>query len=68
MNAPFRNGIGRAAFWIALLVLAVVVQVALYNRVAAKESPQPLLARGTVAFSLVLWFGVGLAGRAIGFV
>ena len=53
---------------IALLVLAVVVQVALYNRVVAKESPQPLLARGTVAFSLVLWVGVGLAGRAIGFV
>jgi len=53
---------------IGLLVLAVVLQVLLYKRVVASESPSPLLARGTVAFSLVLWFGVGLAGRAIGFV
>jgi len=55
-------------FKIALLLVAIVLQAALYNRIAAQESPSPLLARLSVLLSIVLWFGVGLAGRAIGFV
>jgi small-conductance mechanosensitive channel len=55
-------------FKIVLLALAVLLQVLLYNRIVAREFPNPLLARATVVLSMVLWFGVGLAGRAIGFV
>jgi hypothetical protein len=50
-----------------LLVVAVVVQVTLLRRVAANEAPSPALARVSVALSLVFWFGIGLAGRMIGF-
>jgi hypothetical protein len=49
-------------------VAAVAVQFALFRRVAAIDSPPPALARLSVAVSLLLWFGVGVAGRAIGFV
>lgn len=52
----------------ALLLTALAVQASLHRRVANTESPRPLLARSTAALSLSLWFGVGLAGRAIGFV
>jgi hypothetical protein len=51
-----------------LLLTAVVIQLALFHRVAVSESPRPALARASVAFSLLLWFGVAIAGRAIGFV
>lgn len=51
-----------------LLLAALLVQASLYRRATASESPGPLLARGTAVLSLSLWFGVGLAGRAIGFV
>jgi hypothetical protein len=51
-----------------LLLTAVVIQLALFQRVAVSESPRPALARATVAISLVFWFGVAIAGRAIGFV
>jgi hypothetical protein len=51
-----------------LLLTAVVIQLALFHRVAVSESPRPALARATVAISLVFWFGVAIAGRAIGFV
>ena len=51
-----------------LLFTALLVQASLYRRATASESPGPLLARGTAVLSLSLWFGVGLAGRAIGFV
>ncbi len=51
-----------------LLLAAVAVQFALFRRVAAIDSPPPALARLSVAVSLLLWFGVGVAGRAIGFV
>jgi hypothetical protein len=51
-----------------LLLTAVVIQLALFRRVAASESPRPALARVTVALSLVFWFGIAVAGRAIGFV
>jgi hypothetical protein len=51
-----------------LMVAAVVIQLALFHKVAASESPRPALARVAVALSLVLWFGIAIAGRAIGFV
>jgi hypothetical protein len=51
-----------------LLLTAIVIQLALFHRVAVSESPRPALTRASVAFSLVFWFGVAIAGRAIGFV
>jgi hypothetical protein len=51
-----------------LLIAAVLVQVLLLRRVSANDSPTPALARTTVALSLASWFGVGLAGRIIGFI
>jgi hypothetical protein len=51
-----------------LLVAAVLVQVLLLRRVSASDLPTPALARMTVALSLASWFGVGLAGRIIGFI
>ena len=51
-----------------LLIVAVLVQVLLFRRVTANDSPTPALARTSVALSLVFWFGVGLAGRIIGFI
>jgi hypothetical protein len=51
-----------------LLLVAVVIQLVLFRRVAMGESPSRVLATATVALSLVFWFGVAIAGRAIGFV
>ncbi len=58
------------AFWpkMTLLVLAVIVQFTLLNKVTQVATPNPVLAKGTAVLSLTLWFSVGLAGRAIGFV
>lgn len=53
-------------FWV--LVAAIVFQATLYRKVTRAETPSPTLAKSAVALSLVLWFGVGFAGRAIGFV
>lgn len=50
-----------------LFVSAIVLQFALFRRIAAREAPHPVLARTTVGVSLALWFGIGLAGRMIGF-
>jgi hypothetical protein len=51
-----------------LLLAALIVQFALFSRIAARESARPTPARLSVVLSLVFWFGVGIAGRAIGFV
>lgn len=58
------------AFKLKLLLLlgAAVLQLTLFRRVTATETPDPALARTSVALSFALWFGVGLAGRAIGYV
>lgn len=58
------------AFWLKmkLLVLALLIQFTLYRIVTAKENPHRMLAILTAIVSLLLWFSVGLAGRAIGFV
>lgn len=64
------NYYSNPAFWpkIALLVLAVLVQFTLFRKVTATDSPNPALAKTTALISLTLWFGVGFAGRAIGYV
>lgn len=51
-----------------LLAGAVLLQVTLYRHVIGQETPSPLLAKSAIALSLLLWFGVGVAGRAIGFI
>jgi hypothetical protein len=48
------------------LVLALALQFGLVRRLVAHPASQALSTGAAVA-SLVLWFGVGLAGRAIGF-
>lgn len=52
----------------ALLALALLVQVALYRRVVRLQAPSVVLGRVVGGASLLLWFGVGLCGRAIGYV
>ncbi len=51
-----------------LLAAALAVHASLYRRATRSANPGPLLARGAAVLSLTLWFSVGLAGRAIGFV
>jgi uncharacterized membrane protein YcfT len=50
-----------------LFVSAVLIQFAVLRRLIARESANPLVARATVAASLLAWFGIGFAGRMIGF-
>jgi hypothetical protein len=51
---------------IVLLVLALLLQFGLIRRLVAHPASKALTTSAAVA-SLVLWFSVGLAGRAIGF-
>lgn len=53
---------------IVILVVAVVLQILWFRKVLASETPNPSLAKVSAVASLALWFGVGLFGRAIGFV
>lgn len=58
------------AFWLKLKLFAValVIQFTLYRAVTRTDNPKRWLATITAILSLLLWFSVGLAGRAIGFV
>jgi hypothetical protein len=58
-----------AAFWfkMACLFAAVVFQVTVHRAVTSSDDIQPLRAKFTGAVSLLLWFAVGVGGRAIGF-
>jgi hypothetical protein len=51
-----------------LLLLAAILHVALFKRIATSESPNRTAARASVAVSLAAWFSVALAGRMIGFI
>ena len=51
-----------------LLALALLVQFTLYRKVTRDDQPKPLFAAGSAVLSLLLWFSVGLFGRAIGYV
>jgi hypothetical protein len=51
-----------------LLLAALIVHVTLLQRVARREEPPATLSRVSAVLSLLLWYGVSWAGRAIGFV
>jgi hypothetical protein len=54
---------------IILLTLAIIFHYSVHNRTALNESPGGAhWGKALAIISLVLWFGVGAAGRAIGFV
>jgi hypothetical protein len=56
-------------FKMACLFLALIFQVTVYHRATTsdKVDHSPGFARLTAILALALWFGVGLGGRAIGF-
>lgn len=51
-----------------LLLLAVLLQLALFRRAATQSSATPSFAKVSVAVSLAAWFSVAMAGRMIGFI
>jgi len=51
-----------------LLLLAIVVQLALFRRTASNTTATPAFARVSVGISLAAWFSVAMAGRMIGFI
>jgi hypothetical protein len=60
-NIPFRVKM-------FFLFFALLFQFTIYNRIVRKEGASaPLGGKIAAAVALCLWFGVGLAGRAIGF-
>jgi hypothetical protein len=60
---------GNASFHVKMLLLflALVFQFTLFRRVTGARQDAGVLHRLAGVLSLVLWFGVGLAGRGIGF-
>lgn len=62
----YSNSAFIAKLW--LLLAAVVLQVTLYRKVTRSETPNPLHAKLSIGLSIFLWFGVGVTGRAIGFI
>jgi len=58
------------AFWykMGLLMSAIVFQIVVHRRLSAVASTATAVVKGTAALSLLLWFGVAVAGRAIAFV
>jgi hypothetical protein len=61
---------GNTSFRIKMLFLffALLFQFTIYNRLVKNESGSaPMGGKIAAAVALCLWFGVGLAGRAIGF-
>jgi hypothetical protein len=59
-----------AAFWykMGLLLSAILFQLVVHRRLRAVPSTATALVKATAAVSLLLWFGVAVAGRAIAFV
>jgi len=51
-----------------LMLVAAVLQLTWFKKVTSAETPSPVAAKLSTVFSLVLWFGVGLSGRAIGYI
>jgi hypothetical protein len=61
---------GNTSFRIKMLFLflALLFQFTIYNRtVSSEDKVAPIGGKIAAAVALCLWFGVGLAGRAIGF-
>jgi hypothetical protein len=59
-----------AAFWwkMGLLLAAVTFHLTLFRWISRSESARPVAQRSAAILSLTLWFGVGIAGRVIGFI
>ena len=51
----------------ALLAAAVVFHVTVFRRVTKRNDSSPLLMRTTGAIALMLWYAVGMGGRALTF-
>jgi len=49
-----------------LLIAAVILHLGLHRAAARRALAHPALAKAAATLSLTLWFGVGVAGRAIG--
>jgi uncharacterized membrane protein YcfT len=60
----------KSAFQIKLVLfaVAVILQVTLVRKIEQSKTANQWLAKGAVIASLIIWFGVGFAGRMIGFV
>lgn len=56
-------------FKMACLILALIFQVTVYHKATTSDrvDASPGYARVTAILALALWFGVGVGGRAIGF-
>jgi len=53
---------------ILLLIAAVLFQASFFRAVSRQAAERPLAARAVAIVSLLLWFGVGISGRIIGFI
>lgn len=58
------------AFWFKMefLLAALIFHLTIYRAVTSTDEVKPLWAKATGCLSLMLWFGVGLGGRAIAFI
>ena len=56
-------------FWLEmeLLLVALIFHFTMYQWVTSRDDAPPVLRGFTAVLALLLWFGVGVAGRAIGF-
>lgn len=52
----------------ALFLVAVIVQLALFRRASTPGGSTPAFAKASVVVSLAAWFSVAMAGRMIGFI
>ena len=51
-----------------LLTAAVLFQASLFRTVSRRAAERPLAGKAVAIVSLLLWFGVGISGRIIGFI
>lgn len=51
-----------------LLIVAVLFQASLFRVVSRRAAENPLAGKAVAVVSLLLWFGVGISGRIIGFI
>jgi hypothetical protein len=52
----------------SFLFLAILYTFTIHSRVAHREDSSPAVRWSTAIISLLLWTGVGLGGRALGYV
>jgi hypothetical protein len=58
------------AFWFKMefLAPALIFHFTVYRKVTSSDTVKPIWAKAAGFLSLLLWFGVGLGGRAIAFI